>query len=117
MADRKDIMSAEFNRKIKAAIDAAIPAAQSYKIYSSPTGFDGMEVVRVITPAWGKLGKAERITKVQNAVMPKLDPSEQSRIFRFSVLTPKEWEEIRSNIAAEKPRVLGYRQSRSVASR
>ncbi len=110
-------MSPEFNKKIKAAINGAIPAAQPYRIYSSPTGFDGMEVVRVITPAWGRLGKAERIAKVQDAVMPKLDPAERSRIFRFSVLTPDEWEGIRGDSARERPRVIGYRKSRSAAAR
>lgn len=110
-------MSSEFNKKIKAGVDRAIPAAQPYKIYSSPTGFDGMEVVRVITAAWSSLGKAERIAKVQNAVMPGLDPTEQGRIFRFSVLTPREWEEVRDHFAEEKPRMLGYRQRRSTAAR
>lgn len=110
-------MNIELNRKIKSAIDAVIPPTQVYTIYSSPTGFDDMEVVRVITTAWKKLGKAERIAKVQNAVLPKLDPEEQKRIFRFSVLTPNEWEEIRDNFVSEKPRRLGYRQRRTVAAK
>lgn len=110
-------MNSEFNKKIKSAIDAVIPSAQVYTIYTSPTGFDDTEVVRVITTAWKKLGKAERIAKVQNAVLPKLDPEEQSRIFRFSVLTPNEWEGIRDHFVSEKPRRLGYRQRRTVAAK
>ncbi len=117
MAHRTDVMSTNFNKKIKSAIDAVIPPAQIYTIYSSPTGFDDTEVLRVITTAWQKLGKAERIAKVQNAVMPKLDPAEQSRIFRFSVLTPNEWERIRDHFVSEKPRMLGYRQRRPVATK
>jgi hypothetical protein len=107
-------MNAEFNKKIKCAIDTVIPRTQAYTIYSSPTGFDDMEVVRVITTAWKNLGKAERIAKVQNAVLPKLVPEEQRRIFRFSVLTPDEWEGIRGDLISKKPRKLGYRQRRKV---
>ncbi len=109
-------MNIEFNRKIKSAIDAVIPPTQVYTIYSSPTGFDDMEVVRVITTAWKKLGKAERIAKVQNAVLPNLEPEEQRRIFRFSVLTPNEWEGIQGHYAGEKPRRIGYRLKRHVAA-
>jgi hypothetical protein len=108
-------MSSEITDKIKSAIAAVVPSAQAYTIYASPTGFDDSEVVRVITTAWQKLGKAERIAKVQNAVMTKLAPDEQKRIFRFSVLTPKEWEGVRLHFVDEKPRRLGYRSPRVTA--
>ena len=110
-------MTSETSDKIKAAIASVVPSAQGYTIYTSPTGFDNMEVIRVITPAWRNLGKAERIAKVQNAVMPKLAPAELSRIFRFSVLTPKEWETIQPQFVGEKQRKLGYRYARAAASK
>jgi len=117
MAYRTSRMSIVFKKKIKTAVDAVIPAAQSYVVYLSPTGFDDMEVVRVITPAWKNLGKAERIAKVQNRVMTGLNESERSRIFRFSVLTPDEWKDVRSSLVDEKPRRIGFRRKRSTASR
>ena len=110
-------MSSAFNRKIKSAVDAVVPAAQGFTIYLSPTGFDKTEVVRVVTPAWQRLGKAERIAKVQHAVLPELDSSERGRIFRFSVLTPKEWEKFQFHFAGEKPRKIGFRLKRKAVAR
>jgi len=109
-------MSTTLTKKIKSAVDATIPAADDYRIFSAPTGFDDMVVVRVITPAWAKLGKAERIAKVQNAVMPKLSASEQAKIFRFSVLTPTEWNGIRNSFGAVRSSLIGRRTLRSIAS-
>ncbi len=57
-----------------------------------------------------KLGNAERIAKVRGAVMPKLSPSERRKIFRFSVLTPEEWKEIRPRMVDEKYSVVGRRR-------
>lgn len=110
-------MNDRFNKKIKSAVDAVVPPAQAFTIYLSPTGFDDMEVVRVITPAWKSLGKAERIAKVQDAVLPKLDAEEQRRIFRFSVLTPKEWGEFQGHTTGEKPKRIGYRSKRIATAR
>lgn len=107
-------MSSQFNKKIKSAMESVIPPLQDYTVYSSPTGFDDMEVLRVITTAWRSLGKAERITKVQDAVMPVLDAAEQRRIFRFSVLTPKEWMEMRERFVGEKMKRLAFRRKRAV---
>lgn len=109
-------MSLAFNRKIKSAVDAVVPPSKDFTIYLSPTGYDDMEVVRVITPAWKSLGKAERIAKVQNAVLPRLDPKERRRIFRFSVLTPGEWEQVQGQLAVAKSRRIGYRTKRNVAA-
>lgn len=106
-------MSSRFNKKIKSAVESVIPAAQDYTIYSSPTGFDDKEVLRVVTPAWKSLGKAERIAKVQDAVMPLLDAAEQGRIFRFSVLTPQEWKMLQERYVGEKSRRLAFRQKRA----
>lgn len=103
-------------RKIKTAVDALVPAKQEFAIYSSPTGFDKTEVIRVITPAWRTLGKAERIEKVQNAIVPRLEPNERERIFRFSVLTPEEWKSVQPQLG-EKSKRLGYRRGRAESRR
>ncbi|MEO5715602.1 MAG: hypothetical protein ABIT37_19140 [Luteolibacter sp.] len=103
-------MKSETRQKIKTAISQAIPGQQVYKIFTSATGFDGTEVVRVVTPAWKNLGKAERIAKIQSAVREKLTSSELSRIFRFSVLTPNEWETVRAHMVDEKATLLGFRR-------
>lgn len=97
-------------KKIRTAVDGLVPKKQAFTIYSSPTGFDGTEVVRVITPAWKTLGKAERIAKVENAVMPSLSPEEKKKIFRFSVLTPEEWENARLYFPEKKSKTIGFRR-------
>jgi len=103
-------MKLETRQKIKTAISEAIPEKQVYTIFTSATGFDDTEVLRVVTPAWKNLGKAERIAKIQSAVREKLTSSELNRIFRFSVLTPNEWETVRARMVGEKATVLGFRR-------
>lgn len=110
MDQRTRLMKPETRKKIKTAVSQAIPERQVYTIFTSATGFDDTEVVRVVTPAWKNLGKAERIAKIQTAVREKLTSAELNRIFRFSVLTPNEWETIRSQLVGEKSTVLGFRR-------
>lgn len=110
-------MNSAFHKKIKSAVDAVVPAAKDFTIYLSPVGYDDLQVVRVITPAWKSLGKAERIARIQNAVLPALDPAERKRIFRFSVLTPREWEKLQDNLGEERARRIGFRLNRIVPTK
>ena len=52
----------------------------------------GSRIVRIVTPAWEKLRPAERIERVRKAIEPVLSEEELNEIFRFSVLTPTEYE-------------------------
>ncbi len=104
-------MNTNIARKIKVCVDQMVPKEHDYEIYTSDTGIDDMLVLRIITNAWRKLGKAERIAKVQSSVLRKLEAPEKKSIFRFSVVTPEEWREIRLQFVGDKPKLLGYRRS------
>jgi hypothetical protein len=106
-------MTSETSKKIKGVVAGLIPMQQDFTIYALATGFDDQEVVRVVTSAWQNLGKAERVAKVHEAVMAHLNPSEKNRIFRFSVLTPKEWRTLQQRSVDEKSRILGFRRNQA----
>ena len=77
--------------KIAQAVERVIPNGQSFKVYISDSKIGKMKVVRVVTPAWKSRRPAFRISRVLDAVHDELTPTEQKRILRFSVLTPKEY--------------------------
>ncbi len=108
-------MSSETHKKIRSAVAEIVPCQQGFTIYSSETGFDDMEVVRVITPAWQNSDRVNRIEKIQKAVLEKLAPAERRRIFRFSVLTPKEWAERKAMFVGEN-RLIGRRSAHTAVN-
>lgn len=66
---------------------------KSFKLKVANSSIGKLKIVRVITEAWKTQRPAVRIGKVQDAVNAKLTPQERKSILRFSVLTPKEYEE------------------------
>jgi hypothetical protein len=68
----------------------------SFTLLAEPTGFGGYQIWRIITPAWKRMPRMERILKMQRALLPVIPTAEQKKILRFSVLTPEEWNEYRT---------------------
>lgn len=68
-----------------------------FKLSIEP-GFGRYKIWRIITAAWGEISKLERIQKIQKILSPILATSEKRNIFRFSVLTPKEFIEFKNSI-------------------
>ena len=97
------------HRKIREAIAKALSSGQPFTIMSEETGIGKTEVLRVITPAWGKLDKVDRVMRIQEAVLPTLDAAERKRIFRFSVLTNDEWQSVRGAKVGAKHKIVGRR--------
>lgn len=96
--------------KIRTAIAKVLRSGQPFTILTEKTGIGDTEVLRVITPAWSRLGKVERVSRIQDAVLPMLNPAERKRIFRFSVLTDREWNSVRTARAGGKTKVVGRRR-------
>jgi hypothetical protein len=80
--------------RIAYAVRKAIPKGQPFKVHVSDSKLGNMKVVRVVTRAWKTRRPAFRISRVLDAADHVLTPSEQKRILRFSVLTPKEYKTI-----------------------
>ncbi len=78
--------------RIKKLVQAVVPQGQAYKIRLSDSGFDESKVVRVITPAWKRLQRNERILKLLEAQEQFLTEEDRRHILRYSVLTPQEFE-------------------------
>ncbi len=77
--------------RIKRMVQTLLPRGQEYKVRLSDSGFDHRKVVRVITPAWKRLQRHERILKFIEAEPQFLTPEDKSHILRYSVLTPQEY--------------------------
>ena len=89
-------LSAKTSQNLKAAVAAALPWGNKFSVIAERTHSGNSHVLRVVTPAWKKLPRMDRILKMQHVIMPLLSKTEQDRVFRISVLTPEEWKEIRS---------------------
>jgi hypothetical protein len=109
-------MNASLKRKIETFVAKAIPATQQYEILAAPTGFDGSFVLRVITPVWSTIDKAQRITRVEGALLPNLTQEERKMIFRTSVLTPSEWSTIKEHLVESGMKRIGGRKGNLVTS-
>lgn len=70
-------------------------AGRDFQVVADPTGFGGYHVLRVITPAWKRMNRMDRILKMEDALMPVIPAAERKKIFHFSVMTPDEWKEFR----------------------
>jgi hypothetical protein len=92
--------------KIAAAVKSALPKGQTFKLHVAESPIRRLKIVRVVTPAWKTLWAGDRIRKVLKATDQVLTPAEQDGILRFSVLTPKEYQEFH-----------GRRPATSVATR
>ena len=78
--------------RVKKMIQAVIPRGQTFQIRLSDSGFDESKVVRIITPAWKRLQRHQRILKLLEAQDQFLTPEDRQHILRYSVLTPQEFE-------------------------
>lgn len=79
--------------KIKQLAKSVIPAQKGFQIHVSDSGFDDSKIVRIVTTAWKTLSPAKRIAKFLDAQSKFLEPAEQEKILRYSVLTPEEYNE------------------------
>lgn len=109
-------MNTTLKKRIEKFVSRAIPAEREFEIFAAPTGFDGSYVVRVITPAWQRLDKAQRITRVEQAVLPNLTEIQRKSIFRTSVLTPGEWSAMKDYLAEKGTKRIGGRKTIQVSS-
>jgi hypothetical protein len=81
--------------KVKAELRQILDG-HSFTLLAEPTGFGGYHIWRIITTAWTRMPRMERILKMQDALLPVIPPAEQKKILRFSVLNPEEWNEYRT---------------------
>ena len=109
-------MNASLKKKIETFVAKAIPASREYEILAAPTGFDGSFVLRVITPAWSKIDKVRRITRIESALLPNLTQGERKMIFRTSVLTPNEWSAMKDYLVESGTKRIGGRKVGLVTS-
>lgn len=77
--------------QIKKLVQAVVPRRQAFQIRLSDSGFDESKVVRVITPAWRRLQRHQRILKLLEAQDQFLSEEDRQHILRYSVLTPQEY--------------------------
>lgn len=77
--------------QIKKLVQAVVPRGQAFQIRLSDSGFDESKVVRVITPAWKRLQRHQRILKLLEAQDQFLTEEDRQHILRYSVLTPQEY--------------------------
>lgn len=75
-------------------VSDAIPRQRGVTVYVHDSGIKGRGIVRLVTPAWKTLRPAARIEKVLNSVSGQLTKQEESKILRFSVLTPEEYQRV-----------------------
>jgi hypothetical protein len=80
---------------VKEAVQAVLPKGARFRLTFEPMRFSGTKIVRVITPAWKTLNRAERVLRLQRSLNDHLSPTQQKHIFRVSVLTPEEFKELR----------------------
>ena len=77
--------------QIKKLVQAVVPRRQAFQIRLSDSGFEESKVVRVITPAWRRLQRHQRILKLLEAQDQFLSEEDRQHILRYSVLTPQEY--------------------------
>lgn len=78
---------------MKKAVESALPKGQEFKILLDPTSVKSYYILRVITTAWKRLHRMNRILKINDSLLPVIPLSEKRRIFCVSVMTPNEWHE------------------------
>ena len=83
--------------QIKQAIARVLPSGNAFRVLAEPTMIGKTHVLRVVTPAWSRKSRFDRIFKLQQAILPVLSARDINKIFRFSVLTPDEWKEVRND--------------------
>ncbi len=91
---------------INATIRSVLPKGAAYRIRREPAGFGGMHVLRVITPAWGRLPVYKRVLKVTKALDNSLPATQRSKILRVSVLTKSEYEKLKAYWVSPRPHAL-----------
>jgi hypothetical protein len=79
--------TAKINRLVRQALPKGVPA----KIIWRFAGFSNSSTLRVVTPAWKKLPRDKRVSRLQKAIESDLTAKERAQIFRISVLTPAEF--------------------------
>ncbi len=82
---------------IEQTVAKTLPAGNTFELLEEPLTLKDRHILRVITPSWSRMDKMERFSKMQDAILPELTPQERKRIFRISVLTPDEWQEIKKD--------------------
>src|SRR5213593_15945 len=80
--------------KIDKLVRQALPKGKAAKIIWRSTGVLDSQTLRVVTPAWKTLSRAQRIAKLERALAPNLNAKERARIFRISVLTPEKFKRL-----------------------
>jgi hypothetical protein len=80
--------------RLRLALKTAMPKNRPYRVVLDDTGIAGTKVVRVVTPAWKSLPRFQRAMKVQHILDEHLPKKDLARIFRVSVLTAEEFDEI-----------------------
>jgi hypothetical protein len=87
--------------KLKMQVLEALPksATVQTKVFWHPTGLGRTHVLRVVTPAWKSLQRWERNHKLHEALREQ--EADLRSIFRISVLTPPEFEEMRDWLPSE----------------
>lgn len=82
--------------KLKTKVLGALPkgATTKTRIFWQPTGLGKTHVLRVVTPAWKALPRWKRNHKLHEAIRPHLTAADLQSIFRISVLTPPEFDQL-----------------------
>jgi len=80
--------------RINRIVRRSIPKGAPIRIFWRSSGVSNSQTLRVVTPAWKSLPRAERILKLQRAIEPSLSARERAHIFRISVLTPAEFKRL-----------------------
>lgn len=100
--------------QMKQAIARVLPAGNGFRVLAEPTMIGKTHVLRIVTPAWSRKPRFDRVFKLQQAILPVLSVRDKEKIFRFSVLTPDEWKEVR-NDADFRPRKFTELASQNAA--
>lgn len=87
--------------KIEQIVRDAFPNARSLDIRWAQSSFPEARVLRVITPSWKSLPRAERNYRLLKILDKNLTEKERDYVFRVSVLTPAEMKRI-------EPMLLGF---------
>ena len=64
--------------QIKQAIARVLPAGNAFRVLAEPTMIGKTHVLRVVTPAWSRKSRFDRIFKLQQAILPVLSASSLS---------------------------------------
>ncbi len=80
--------------RINRIVRRAIPEGEPIRIFWRSSGVSNSRTLRVVTPAWKTVPRAERISRLQQAIDLSLSAHERARVFRISVLTPAEFKRL-----------------------